>query len=175
MRITLFITLSILVLGIQNTDAQNNKPCNCCSEEHTTFDFWLGDWEVTNPNGSKAGINKISKIQDGCIIKEEWTSATAGYTGTSYNFYNAAINKWEQVWIDNQGSILKLSGNYVEDKMVLESDESKNKAGKLVKNRITWSKNGDGTVLQVWDVVHEGKVISTLFRGLYKPIVKAID
>jgi len=169
-KIVLFLCLivSFLLSGIMT--AQAKSPCNCCTDNHKAFDFWIGKWRVTNPNGSEAGVNTISKIQDGCMLREEWISATAGYTGTSYNYYDSNTGKWNQLWIDNQGGILKLVGNYVNNKMILESEEQKNKAGKLVKNRITWTKKNDGTVLQVWEVIDNDKVISTLFKGTYTPI-----
>ena len=65
-----------------------NKPCSCCTEKHAEFDFWIGTWEVTNPDGTKAGKNSITKIQGQCVLQENWTSNSPGYTGTSNNFYN---------------------------------------------------------------------------------------
>ncbi len=170
MKNKFFLFLSIVFFGILEISAQDGMTCVCCTENHQAFDFWIGKWQVTNPNGSKAGVNKISKIENGCVLREEWISASAGYTGTSYNYFDSTTKKWNQLWLDNQGGILKLTGGYANNKMVLESDEQKNKAGKLVRNRITWTKNEDGTVLQVWEVIHKKEVLSTLFKGTYTPI-----
>ncbi|NER15758.1 hypothetical protein [Spongiivirga citrea] len=169
-KIVLFLSLTVSILSSGIITGQAKTPCNCCTENHSAFDFWLGKWQVTNADGSEAGVNTISKIQDNCILREEWTSATAGYTGTSYNYYDANTKKWNQLWLDNQGGVLKLVGNYANNKMILESEEQKNKEGKLVKNRITWTKKNDGTVLQLWEVIHNDKVLSTLFKGTYTPI-----
>ena len=36
-------------------------------------------------------------------------------------------------------------------------------------NRVTWTKNKDGSVTQVWDFVSpKGTVIQETFRGIYK-------
>ncbi|NVJ89886.1 MAG: hypothetical protein HWD82_10685 [Flavobacteriaceae bacterium] len=36
-------------------------------------------------------------------------------------------------------------------------------------NRVTWSKNNDGSLTQLWKYINvEGKVISEAFRGIYK-------
>ena len=144
------------------------NPCPCCTPEHNAFDFWIGEWTVTNTNGTAAGSSSIKEIENGCVIKENWTSAQAGYTGTSYNFYNNQLGRWEQLWIDNQGQHLKLSGNRVENQMILKSDPFEDNDGKMSVNRITWTANEDGTVRQLWEVLQEEKVSQTLFDGLYK-------
>ena len=145
--------------------AQNK--CNCCSEKHSEFDFWVGTWTVNNKDGSKAGTNRIDKIQNNCIIRENWTSAKAGYTGTSTNFYNWQAKQWEQLWVDNQGQSLHLKGNRVGNKMILSSDELINQKGETYINRITWTKNEDGTVRQLWEILQNEKVVSVAFDGLY--------
>ena len=54
------ITLIILIMT-SSLKAQNNS-CNCCTEKHSEFDFWVGSWSVTNPDGTPAGTNSIEKI-----------------------------------------------------------------------------------------------------------------
>ncbi len=151
----------------QSVLAQNTDSCPCCTENHKAFDFWIGEWTVTNANGGPAGENIISKIEQGCVLRENWTSANQGYTGTSVNFYNKTTKQWEQLWIDNSGGFLKLKGNREGDRMILSSEEFE-REGKTLKNRITWFKNEDGTVRQLWEVLEEEKVVSVLFDGLYR-------
>ena len=148
----------------------------CESAESRQFDFWLGTWEVT-ANNSPAGKNKIEKIQDGCVIRETWVSAKGGFTGTSYNYYDAQSGLWNQLWLDNQGGSLKLSGGLNETKMVLSSGPQENEEGSSTVNRITWTPNDDGTVRQLWEVVttaadedpDRSKSNTTVgFDGLYK-------
>ena len=100
----LIISIFLIPLGALAQD----KDCACCTGAHTEFDFWIGSWEVTNPDGSLAGHNTISKAQDNCILRENWVSATPGYTGTSNNFFNLQTKQWEQIWVDNQGASLHL-------------------------------------------------------------------
>ncbi|MBA4746511.1 MAG: hypothetical protein H2058_14745 [Muricauda sp.] len=153
--------------------AQNKQNCNCCSENHRAFDFWVGEWEVVNfQDGSLAGSSVISKEEGGCVIRENWTSAKAGYTGTSLNFYNTQTNEWEQLWIDNAGASLKLKGNRINNQMILTSDEFTKSDGKKYRNRITWTKNDDGTVRQLWEVIGEGNSTSIVFDGLYRKVQK---
>ncbi len=164
------IVISILVSG-QYLMAQQ-QDCPCCTEDHTNFDFWVGTWDVTNADGTAAGKNTIEKVQGGCILKENWISAQGGFTGSSINFYNRQTKGWEQLWIDNSGSHLKLKGNRVENQMILASEEFTHTDGKVYVNRITWTLNDDGTVRQLWELLNEGVVANTLFDGLYKKTAK---
>ncbi len=164
MRSILFILSLVL---IPNLNAQTNS-CNCCTEKHEEFDFWIGEWTVTNPKGIVAGSNRIEKVQDNCVLQENWTSAKGNFTGTSNNFYNSKAKQWEQLWIDNQGQSLHLKGNRVGNQMILQSDEAMNKEGKPYIHRITWTKNDDGTVRQYWETITNGKEVIVAFDGLYK-------
>jgi len=149
------------------------KDCACCTDNHRSFDFWLGSWEVYNPDGNQAGSNLIETVQDACVIRENWTSANGDNTGTSYNFYNAQKNRWEQLWIDNNGQSLHLTGGVQEGSMVLSSAETLNREGEKIVNKITWTPNKDGTVRQFWEVhkIKEDKW-TVVFDGLYKKVKK---
>ena len=149
--------------------AQSQTPKPCSTEQHRAFDFWLGDWRVT-ANDKFAGSNSITLEQEGCVLRENWVSASPGYTGTSVNAYNSAKQQWQQLWVDNQGGMLELSGNLVEDQMVLSSLAVEDESGKSQVNRITWSKEADGLVRQKWDLLVDGKVEKVLFDGLYRPV-----
>ncbi|WP_431136058.1 hypothetical protein [Psychroserpens mesophilus] len=144
------------------------KPCNCCTDKHQEFDFWVGDWMVTNPDGSAAGTNTIVKIQDNCMLQENWVSAKGTFTGTSSNSYNYKTKQWEQIWVDNQGQSLHLKGNRKGNQMILQTDEETNKYGKLFYHRITWTLNDDGSVRQYWETVTNTTEVNVAFDGLYK-------
>ena len=157
------ILLSTPILNAQESD------CPCCTSDHRAFDFWIGGWEVTKPDGSPAGVNTISKIEGGCVLREQWISTTPGYTGTSYNFYNRLDEQWEQLWLDNQGAHLSLKGNIEGGSMVLKSEPTPAPNGTKVINRISWTPKPDGSVRQHWQVSQDGgKTWSTAFDGLYR-------
>ena len=40
----------------------------------------------------------------------------------------------------------------------------------MVVNRVTWTKNANGTVRQLWEVLINDKVDNIAFDGLYKKI-----
>ena len=111
------------------------------------------------------------KVEDNCVLRENWKSANPGYTGTSYNFYNLNTSKWEQLWIDNQGQHLKLVGDRVDNQMILKSESYKDKDGNDAYNRVIWTYNEDGTVRQLWETVTtiDGKEnVVIAFDGHYK-------
>lgn len=169
MRPLLSSLILICSLSFATAAAQDNN-CPCSSSEHRAFDFWIGQWEVYLPNGSLGGKNTIRKIEGGCALREEWVStASKGYTGTSYNFYNAIDKQWEQLWIDNQGAFLKLRGGIDNDgSMVLKGDPVKGLAGRMQINRITWTPNSDGSVRQLWEVSFDQENTWTVaFDGKY--------
>jgi hypothetical protein len=159
--------VSITMLCIVSLNAQT-KPCNCCTEQHRQFDFWVGEWTVTNPDGSAAGTNTIVKIQDNCILQENWKSANGNFTGTSNNFYNHKTKQWEQIWVDNQGQSLHLKGNRIGNQMILQTDEETNIEGKLFYHRVTWTLNADGTVRQYWEIITNSTEVTVAFDGLYQ-------
>ncbi len=143
--------------------------CFCCTENHAAFDFWIGSWNVTDRAGAKVGTNRIEKLQDDCMLQENWIG-TSGSTGTSTNFFNSQSKQWEQLWVDNQGTYLKLKGNRKGNQMILSSDVFTHTDGNEYINRITWTINEDRTVRQLWEILREGKVVNVLFDGLYTKV-----
>ena len=139
--------------------------CPGGAESHQ-FDFWIGEWNVT-ANGNQAGTNSIRRLLDGCVIHENWVGAS-GSKGTSFNFYNTTSNKWQQFWVWKNGTVLELAGGLQDGKMVMQGESATPQGGKRL-NRITWSKNPDGSVRQHWEASNDqGKTWTTLFDGLYK-------
>jgi hypothetical protein len=159
----------LLIIGIicftSLVHAQSD--CKCCSIEHKAFFFWEGDWVVYDTVGSVVGQNTVDKLQDGCVLRENWRSKSS--TGTSYNYYNKSDSTWNQVWIDNQGGNLVLKGGLKNGKMVLRSELQPGKKVALYYNQITWIPNPNGTVTQVWNIYDENDAfLATLFKGIYK-------
>jgi hypothetical protein len=147
--------------------ADASKPPACDGASHRQFDFWLGEWDVTNarnPDPKRPPARShISRLLDGCAVLEEFDNPARGYSGKSLNFF--AGGKWHQTWIDNQGSALFLEGGLEGASMVLQ-DRGPGDAA----NRITWTPLDGGRVRQHWEVSKDGgKTWSTVFDGLYAP------
>ncbi len=148
-----------------DTPAHSPTPA-CVAPEFRQFDFWLGHWKVTNPQGNQVGTSEISRASEGCAIREQWKSAS-GSNGMSINYYDSADHKWHQDWVGGDGLILHLQGKLVDSVMVL-SGQSKTTRG-IVLNRITWTPLPDGKVKQEWSISpDDGRTWKTSFVGIYQ-------
>jgi hypothetical protein len=134
--------------------------------EARQFDFWIGDWEVTTPDGKPAGTNKIEPIAGSAGLLENWTGA-GGFTGKSLNAYNASKKQWQQFWVGSGGGVLELSGGIVNGDMVLVGEHDVR--GAHLTEKITWTPHSDGSVRQHWEQSPDGgKTWTTAFDGLYR-------
>lgn len=147
--------------------AQQQAPQRSCeAAQHRAFDFWIGEWTVTNPRGAVVGTSRIEAILDGCAIYESWSGST-GSNGHSLNIYDRASGRWHQTWVDNSGMLLQLEGGLDGNAMVLSGALPGDNG--VVMQRITWTKNEDGTVRQHWESSdNDGATWGTLFDGLYR-------
>jgi hypothetical protein len=142
------------------------RPKACATAEFRQFDFWLGDWNVTDPKGDVAGTNRITLEMDGCVLHEHWVGSKGG-VGESFNIYDGATKQWHQTWVDNGGTLLSLNGGLVDGRMVL-SGPGQGPKGEAITNRIAWEKLADGRVRQTWDVSSDGgKTWTNSFDGFY--------
>jgi hypothetical protein len=71
--------------------------------EGAQFDFWLGDWNVTWPDGR--GTNRVRKVLDGKVILEEFDGKPdIDLEGMSVSTYDAEQRRWLQTWVDSRGN-----------------------------------------------------------------------
>jgi hypothetical protein len=144
-------------------------PPPCTAPEYRQFDFWLGNWDVKDPQGAVVGTNRITREYDGCVLQEHWEArGPRKQTGSSFNTWSAPAQKWHQTWVDSTGGFLLLDGGLVEGKMVLFGEAPARVGGGRLRHRITWSPLPGGTVRQVWESSRdEGKTWTVAFDGLY--------
>lgn len=155
--------LCLLCAPLAFGQAPAQRPC--AQPERRQFDFWIGDWNVTDQKtGQKAGENTIVAIHDGCALQESWRGAQGG-TGTSLNAFFAG--KWHQTWVDGNGLLLRLDGGLVDGRMVLEG-ETPARDGTRVRHRLSFEPRPDGSVRQHWESSRDGgQSWATVFDGLY--------
>lgn len=160
---TASILFALMLPALADTPAP--VPAACMAAPYRQFDFWIGDWNVTQ-NGKVAGTNRIDRILGGCALLENW-KGTGGSVGNSLNYYDAARAVWHQTWVDNQGSPLELEGRIEGADMVLTGN-TRDAQGATVINRLTWTPRPDGAVRQHWETSTDGgKSWTTAFDGLY--------
>ncbi len=149
--------------------AQAPKPIDCeTSPERRQFDFWLGEWEVTDEAGEKTlGHNTIGKRENGCYVFEAWRSAGGG-TGSSMNYYDPTLGKWHQLWLDGGYSIIKTAGGIVDGAMVMTGTIHYLEAGTTHPFRGTWTPLPDGRVRQFFEQADEEGNWQAWFNGYYR-------
>lgn len=157
----------LLLLAAAPLAAQANPPTfGCTSPAARQFDFWIGEWNVT-VRDKLAGTNQITVEEDGCVLHEHWKGSRGG-TGQSFNFYDQQRGEWHQVWIDNQGNSLSLAGRFTDNRLVLEGN-APGADGRAQAQRLTFSRNDDGTVRQLWEAWSDStRAWAVVFDGLYR-------
>lgn len=151
-----------LLMSIMFSAAQAG-PCD--APAHRQFDFWIGEWNVHTPDGKLAGVNRIEREYDGCVLHERYSTAR-GYRGESLNAYDPGLQRWHQTWVDNQGTLLRLEGRFESPSMVLQGQTTA-PDGKVTQHRITWTPAADGSVRQHWESTDETGRWTTAFDGRY--------
>ena len=92
----------------------------------------------------------------------------SGDQGSSFNIYNGTDGKWHQTWVDNTGTLLLLDGGSPNPGVMVMSGMRQTRAGRMVEDRITWTKIDDNHVRQLWDFTADGgKKWSVVFDGTY--------
>lgn len=148
------------------------QPKACSASAYRQFDFWLGEWEVRNPDDEVVGSNTIRRILNGCVLHESWIGASGG-GGQSHNIYNMQTEQWHQTWVDDRGRLLQLDGALDDEGRMVLSGTTLAADGGPVLNEISWKPLERGRVRQVWRISRDGgSSWQVVFNGLYIPEVE---
>ena len=158
------LLLGLVASGAAVAQAPPPPPA-CTAPEHRAFDFWIGEWNVHGPQGRLAGTNSIKREIGGCVLHERYDTGR-GYSGESFNIYDAPRKVWHQTWVDSGGLLLQLEGGLRDGRMVLEGS-TMGADGKNTRHRITWTPNADGSVRQLWESATGGDDWKVAFDGKY--------
>lgn len=140
----------------------------CAAPERHQFDFWIGNWRVTDASGAFQGTNDVTAEFGGCVVQEHWKGSD-GSRGSSFNTYLPGRKQWQQTWVDSNGLTLQLYGGLQDGSMVL-SGTRVTKAGTVV-DRIAWTTLPDGRVRQHWQESNAGaQVWKEIFDGYYSRV-----
>lgn len=144
---------------------KNNRPCEYDPRYHE-FDFWVGEWDVFNPQGRQVGVNIIEKILNGCALQENWTSVF-GTSGMSLNYFDPASSRWKQNWSDARGGIVWYEGE-VKDGAMHFSGENISPDGTKELARVVLEPLANGNVHHLIEQSKDGgKTWSVYFDGTY--------
>jgi hypothetical protein len=142
-------------------------PCKG-DDRHRAFDFWIGEWTVTQ-NGQFAGNSKIEAILGHCTIFEQWEGAS-GTVGKSFNYYDPGHDHWRQIWISDNGTFIEFTGE-ARDGGIFYTAQTINPAdGSVTHHKFEFTVIGEDGVRQYWETSTDGgETWQTIWDGHYAP------
>ncbi len=136
----------------------NAPPAPCSSPESSQFDFWIGEWDLTWPDGAGIsagkGRNTITSELGGCVVEENFAAPELPFHGRSLSVYDANAGVWKQTWVDDSGGYLDFTGGMEGDRMILGRDAVV--GGKNVKQRMVFFNIKDSSFDWDWEVSTDG-------------------
>jgi hypothetical protein len=164
--IVFFCSLTGLALHT-SAESPSASPKNPCSNKPDCrqLDFWVGEWDVMD-HGKKIATSSIRRIIGDCVIFENY-SQPDGYSGKSFNFFDATLGKWRQTWVDTIGNVSEFTGEYSEKAMRFQG-ETHRQSGERVLRRLTLFDLGPDRVRQYSErSVDGGKTWSVAYDYIY--------
>jgi len=120
----------------------------CSTAAHRQFDFWLGQWEITEA-GAPAGTNVVEPLLGGCAIRENYLDPDGGSVGTSLNSYDEDTKQWRQTWVADYGTDYRLAGGLdASGTMVLTGERINALNGRLLLDTWKWTPVDGNTMVQ---------------------------
>ncbi len=139
-----------------------HRPCN--TPEFRQFDFWVGDWDVESAAApGTVSRNLITRIYDGCTVREEYTTPLRLCRHEPQFLRRAAQGLAPD--LDRQPGRRRCTSRAAcrARDMVL-----RRLSDPINVQRITWTPLDDGRVRQHWESTTDGgKSWTTAFDGIY--------
>jgi len=146
-------------------------PCRTNPKAHE-FDFWIGEWDVTQfnqapiPHGPGTGFNDVHPILEGCVVLENWVG-TGGSAGKSFNWFDTNVNKWRQAWMSDAGGPLDYVGEYKDGAMRFEGWTLAPNGLHMLQKLTFYNISRDTVRQQFEQSADSGKTWSTTWDGRY--------
>jgi hypothetical protein len=158
--------------GSTTADAPQVPPCEA-DDGFREFDFWIGEWEVHDAEGTLQGENSITAEQGGCVLIENWRGVQ-GSTGMSINYLDKKTDEWVQIWHAASGYLIDIRGGLTDDGMLLSGTIHYIANGQTAPFRGLWTALPDGRVRQFFEQSSDdGETWQTWFEGFYSR--KSVD
>jgi hypothetical protein len=131
------------------------------------FDFWVGEWEVSDGAGTVVGENSITRQESGCVLVENWRGVQ-GTTGMSINYLNKITDEWVQIWHAASGYQIDIRGGVTGEGMLLRGTIHYIGTGQTAPFRGLWTPLPDGRVRQFFEQSNDdGATWEPWFEGFY--------
>lgn len=93
----------------------------CAGKLYEAFDFWVGDWSVYAKDGVRLGRSTVTKVNNGCAVRETWLPVQ-GQPGGNLNAPDLITGRWHQYWVDGSGARVDLEGGLYQGSMILSGN-----------------------------------------------------
>jgi len=164
------LAVGALVAGAVQPQTFKGDELPCSDAVYQRLDFWVGEWEVRNPEGKLQGTNRIERTLGTCALREHWTSA-AGGEGESLFYYHRSETRWKQVWVTAAGFVKEKAEVKDDDGPGVRFQGEVTYPGRgVVLDRTTLTPEEGGKVRQVIQISGDGgETWRTTFEGIYGP------
>ena len=147
--------------AMAQNDSSGSSHSACDAPEASQFDFWLGSWDCHSSYHDSLGVdhpytvhNTITKELGGCVIEENFDGSSIGLVGRSLSVYNTDLGKWQQTWVDNNGSYMDFIGEFVDGVMTLGRTVTKD--GVTYTQRMRFTEITDSSFIWFWERSDDG-------------------
>ena len=167
-RSLLAIALGVLTSAASSAATVPAASPGCAAAEYHQLDFWIDDWdtfETDTPGGPSVARTHVDRIAQGCGLHELYEQDD-GLIGDSILSYDAARRQWQQTWITNRGSIMVITGNFIDGRLILEGEVHRGDGGTALQ-RISWHAEGGGVRESAVISRDQGKSWSPAFDVLF--------
>ncbi len=144
------------------------RPAPCATPEFRAFDYWIGEWTVSDTTGQVMATSSITKVSGDCAIAEHW-QPIGGKEGRSLSWYEPKDQQWHQQWVDGDGWTARFDGNPDAGEMVL-TEMAHPATPNAPIGRMRYITRPGGVVRQsLWQSKDQGETWMLMFVGDYSP------
>ena len=157
-----------LILAVVSGSTVTAKPAPCSAPEFHQWDFWRGEWRVTDAKGVFQGSSEITAGPGCCGLVEHWTGK-GGSQGQSLSGYDSTRKSWTQFWI-SPAEVIRLEGRRdAQGALWTEGTISYNASGVEHPFRGIWTPQADGSVRQqFFEFDPKANSWGEWFTGIYR-------
>ncbi len=138
-----------------NGAVTSQRPAGCGASEQRQFDFWLGEWDVSETGAAAVEAESSITLHDqGCVILEYWRPFQ-GASGHSINGYDKAAKIWRQTWIDATGRITAYGGTMLDGTLYLDNLTAETSGAAAGRRRMNFRAIDANTVRQWGELLDE--------------------
>jgi hypothetical protein len=122
----------------------------CKPAAFKTFDFAIGHFRMTGDGGQLAGHLHMAPMLLRCAMRGHWRGAIAG-RGEVTTWYDRFQQRWHQLYINDDGHPLMMSGGAVDGALVF-SGVNTAFDGRVGLHRMSWSALPGNGLRQHWEL-----------------------